>query len=181
MQLVRDQKKQGREKKRRPLDQEGKICLQTLHTASDGSCPPSLIRACTLVLTGTAELSRVLVLSQDAPVTFRPHSIWSRSVGISGTISCPTPLPKSLLLLEKDGRVVEQTLQGSQAFRPLSPFLDTEEEVPTKLFQLCKLVFQLLQMGERRKETVSLPTNTVNLRSLNCSFCHSIKCTILIE
>lgn len=44
--------------------------------------------------------------------------------------------PKSLFLPEKDGGVIEQTFQSSQAFWPLSPFLNTEEKVPTKLFQL---------------------------------------------
>lgn len=40
--------------------------------------------------------------------------------------------------------MVQQTLQGSQPFWPFPPFLDPEEEVPTKLLQLCKLVLQLL-------------------------------------
>lgn len=67
------------------------------------------------------------------------------------------PFP-GLLLLEEDGGVVEQTLQGSQALRPLPPLLHTEEEVPTKLLQLQKLVLQLLQTGETAMETISLPT-----------------------
>lgn len=41
-----------------------------------------------------------------------------------------------MLSLEEDGRVVEQTLQGSQALWPLSSLLNAKEEIPTKLFQL---------------------------------------------
>lgn len=70
---------------------------------------------------------------------------------LSSPASSSTACTTALHLLEEDGGVVEQALQGSQALRPPPSLLHAEEKTPAQLPEFGELLLQLLSIGREGK------------------------------